>query len=47
MMKPADPKNKLPTAENIKIPFLETYLNYLFESIKNIKEIIFNFFFTY
>ena len=31
----------------LKFPFLETYLNYLFESIKNIKEIIFNFFFSY
>ena len=30
-----------------KYPFFEIYINYLFESIENIKEIIFNFFFGY
>lgn len=30
-----------------EFPFLEVYINYLFESIKNIKEIILNFLYTY
>lgn len=32
---------------NEKFPFLKLYINYLFESIENIKEIILNFFLSY